>query len=118
MDYTAIIVAAITALFGAGGGITTIILQINQNKREKQKADEENKHNYVAELAILKRAICQIMYLDIKRNCQKWLKRGYIPADVLEDLSKSHEIYHTDLAGNGFLNNQMEAIHNLPQRDK
>lgn len=116
MDYTAIIVAAITALFGAGGGLTTIILLINQNKRERLKEQEEKKNNTMLELSALKKAICQIMYLNIKRDCEKWLKRGYIPPDVLKDLMDSHKIYHTYLAGNGYLDNQMEAIQKLPQR--
>lgn len=56
----------------------------------------------------------QTYYRRIKHDCQKYLERGYIHADELEDLIEDHRIYHDVLGGNGYLDKLMEEVKALP----
>ena len=56
----------------------------------------------------------QILYNDIKREGKKYIAAGSISSDALEDLIQTHQIYHDDLKGNGYLDNIMQAVNNLP----
>ena len=55
-----------------------------------------------------------LLYDRIKYLCEKYISLGLIPLDKLEDLMKMHGIYHDDLGGNGFLDDQMEKVKALP----
>ena len=62
----------------------------------------------------IKKGLRQILYNDIKREGKKYIAAGEIGSDALEDLIQTHQIYHDDLKGNGYLDNIMTAVNNLP----
>lgn len=55
-----------------------------------------------------------LMYDRIKYLCKSHLSRGQIASNDLEDLIRMHRIYHDDLNGNGYLDELMGAVEDLP----
>ena len=56
-----------------------------------------------------------LLYDRIKHLGIKYIERGYITHDEYEDLGRMHDVYHNDLNGNGFLDNIMEQVNELPR---
>lgn len=54
------------------------------------------------------------MYDRIKYLGKSYISKGSITAEDLEDIIAMHNCYHTDLGGNGFLDNLMEQVKHLP----
>lgn len=46
--------------------------------------------------------------------CVHYIQQGWIYADELEDLLSMHECYHTDLGGNGYLDELIKDVKALP----
>ena len=59
-----------------------------------------------------------ILYDRIKHLGKSHIADGYITVEDLEDLTTMHEVYHDPdkLNGNGFLDNLMKTVKNLPKR--
>lgn len=57
------------------------------------------------------------MYDRIKHLGNVYLERGSITSEELEDLISMHEVYHTVLKGNGFLDSLMEKVKALPVKN-
>ena len=55
-----------------------------------------------------------LMYDRIKHLAKVYISREEITAEELEDLISMHECYHTDLGGNGFLDDLMAQVRHLP----
>ena len=60
-----------------------------------------------------------LLYDRIKHLGKKYISRGNITLEEMEDLHTMHKIYHEDLVGNGFLDSLMKTVDSLPviQRD-
>lgn len=56
-----------------------------------------------------------LLYDRIKYLGIKYIERGYITHDEYEDLGRMHDVYHSALNGNGFLDNIMEQVNELPR---
>lgn len=56
-----------------------------------------------------------LLYDRIKHLCNKYIEQGWISTDAYEDLLHMHEVYHTSLKGNGFLDDKMSRVKQLPQ---
>jgi hypothetical protein len=56
-----------------------------------------------------------LLYDRIKHLGIKYIERGYITHDEYEDLGRMHNVYHNALNGNGFLDNIMEQVNELPR---
>ena len=56
-----------------------------------------------------------LLYDRIKHLGIKYIERGYITHDEYEDLGRMHDVYHNALNGNGFLDNIMEQVNELPR---
>ena len=56
-----------------------------------------------------------LLYDRIKHLCNKYIEQGWISTDAYEDLLRMHEVYHTSLKGNGFLDDKMSRVKQLPQ---
>ena len=56
-----------------------------------------------------------LLYDRIKHLGIKYTERGYITHDEYEDLGSMHDVYHNALNGNGFLDNIMEQVNELPR---
>ena len=55
-----------------------------------------------------------LLYDQIKYRGNHFIERGYVTRDEYEDLIKMHEVYHTALDGNGYLDNLMLEVNRLP----
>lgn len=55
-----------------------------------------------------------LLYDQIKYRGNHFIERGYVTRDEYEDLIKMHEVYHTALDGNGYLDNLMLEVNKLP----
>lgn len=55
-----------------------------------------------------------IMSDRIKHLGKIYIARREITAEELEDIMTMHECYHSDLGGNGFLDNIMRQVQELP----
>ena len=60
------------------------------------------------------KGVRQLLYDRIKYLGRCYISDGTISAEDLEDLMQMHGIYHTDLGGNGYLDNLMEQVKRLP----
>ena len=58
-----------------------------------------------------------LLYDRIKHLGKKYVARGYVTLEELEDLHSMHKIYHDDLAGNGFLADLMKTVSQLPHKE-
>nr|DAF68597.1 MAG TPA: hypothetical protein [Caudoviricetes sp.] len=54
----------------------------------------------------------------IKHLCLKYIEQGFVWADDLADLKRMHDVYHTTLEGNGFYDDLMDKVKELPIRVK
>lgn len=60
------------------------------------------------------RGVQQLMYDRIKFLCKYHLSKGFIATNDLEDLERMHRIYHDDLEGNGYLDDLMKKVRDMP----
>ena len=56
-----------------------------------------------------------LLYDRIKHLCLKYCEVGHISSDDYEDLVKMHQVYHSNLHGNGFLDSEMTSVGMLPR---
>ena len=54
----------------------------------------------------------------IKHLCLKYIEQGFIWAEDFADLKRMHGVYHTTLEGNGFYDDLMDKVKELPIRVK
>lgn len=54
----------------------------------------------------------------VKHLCLKYIEQGFVWADDLADLKRMHGVYHTTLNGNGFYDDLMDKVKELPIRVK
>lgn len=97
MDNTVLIAIVSSSAFA------TLLSFCTQLIRDRMK----NKHGVAAGVKI-------ILYDRIKWMGNKYLDRGYITSEELEDLVEMHRIYHDELIGNGFLDEIMKKVKALP----
>ena len=48
--------------------------------------------------------------------CVRYIEQGWIYEDELEDLISMHSAYHDTLKGNGYLDELMDRVKNLPMK--
>ena len=124
----------LTFLSGAGGatiaGGLFALLQWWLNRRAKKQDDaaEVNAGVCVArgeEIKEVKRLVNvlvvadrTILYDRIKHLGKTYIARGYVTLEELEDLERMHAVYHDadKLNGNGFLDELMKTVKQLPKR--
>lgn len=97
MDNTVLVAIVSSSAFA------TLLSFCTQLIRDRMK----NKHGVAAGVKI-------ILYDRIKWMGNKYLDRGYITSEELEDLVEMHRIYHDELIGNGFLDEIMKKVKALP----
>lgn len=107
------------------GGVFGIIRWLLDRKAQKEdrkenKADQKQQ-NLSKEIDEIKEQLGNLiianrtsMYDRIKHLGNVYLERGSITSEELEDLISMHEVYHTVLKGNGFLDSLMEKVKALP----
>ena len=90
------------AIIGSGALSSLIAGIFNLIQNRKNKKDGVSK------------GVRQLLYDRIKHLGRCYISVGEISAEDLEDLMQMHSIYHTDLGGNGYLDNLMEQVKRLP----
>lgn len=85
-----------------GGGFSVIIWKLNR------RATKEDKRECFTD------GVRILLYDRIKHLAKSYIARGYITSEELEDLIEMHKIYHDSLKGNGFLDNVMKQVYQLP----
>ena len=87
----------------SSSAFATLLSFCTQLIRDRMK----NKHGVAAGVKI-------ILYDRIKWMGNKYIDRGFITSEELEDLVEMHRIYHDELIGNGFLDEIMKKVKALP----
>lgn len=116
---------------GTGAAVTGAFTLIKW--KLDRRATKEDKHEAAVQLACdqrgqelkdltkcvddLKKASRMQFYSMIKHRCKKYIERGWITSDELEDLIEEHKVYHNELDGNGFLDELMAQAKNLPIKE-
>lgn len=99
----------LTAIIGSGAlaaavsSFTNIVLWFLNNKKQTTAQDDAEKE-----------ALQLLLYDRIKHNGLKYIARGCITADELEDAERMHKCYHDKLDGNGYLDDIMNKVRKLP----
>lgn len=97
-NLSAILIAAISS-----GLITTIITRVFAAIDKKQEA----KSGQTAALRLL-------MKDRLRFLCERYIDKGFIYSDELDDVLEFHRIYHDVLKGNGYLDTLIENVKRLP----
>lgn len=106
MEVIIAIVSGGAAAAVVSGAIQIILWKLN---RRAAKEDAETKGE-----KDIKAAVRVILYDRIKHLGRSYISKGSISVEDLEDLMAMHKIYHDELNGNGFLDNVMRRVKNLP----
>lgn len=96
MDVTTIIVAIL------GSGIINTLISCLVTLKEKK-----------SEVA---KSLRLLMKDRLRYLCAHYIQQGWIYEDELEDIIIMHECYHTDLKGNGYLDEMMRRVKELEVR--
>lgn len=113
--------AVVAGIFGL---ITWLLNRKAQKEdRKEDRADQEQK-DLNAEINEIKVLLDNLivaertsMYDRIKHLGNVYLERESITSEELEDLISMHEVYHTVLKGNGFLDSLMAKVKELPVKN-
>lgn len=92
-----------SVIAAAVSSVTNIIMWFLNNQKQK---DDRN-DDIINGLQVL-------LYDKIKQSGLEYIARGEICSDELEDIERMHKIYHDKLDGNGFLDDVMKQVKNLP----
>ena len=86
--------------------------------KAQEAAQEVDYKELLRRIDVLFLADRTILYDRIKHLGKSHIADGYITVEDLEDLTTMHEVYHDPdkLNGNGFLDNLMKTVKNLPKR--
>ena len=94
----------------------------NDKKEEKKEKEEEkaamedkNLNQKVDALCV---AVRELLYDRIKHLGKSYLERGSITSEELKDFISMHNIYHNTLEGNGFLDEIVRQVKELPIKEK
>ena len=105
-NLAAIIFSCSASAAAVSGVVQVILWKLNRKAAKEDKETTFEKH--------IKSAVCVILYDRIKYLCRHHIGHGFITAEDLEDIIQMHQVYHDDLNGNGFLDNLMRQVQNLP----
>ena len=123
------LVPILVALIGAGSASLTNLVTAWINKRRRKEEKEDSTQQILGKLDEidgritdlegrlegLKKAQKIMMQDRIRHLAEKYIEAGSISFDNFNDLKTMHEIYHNDLHGNGFLNDIMDDVKELPK---
>ena len=123
------LVPILVALIGAGSASLTNLVTAWINKRRRKEEKEDSTQQILGKLDEidgritdiegrlegLKKAQKIMMQDRIRHLAEKYIEDGSISFDNFNDLKTMHEIYHNDLHGNGFLNDIMDDVKELPK---
>lgn len=93
------------------------------DKKEEKKEKEEEKaamadKNLNEKVDALCVAVRELLYDRMKHLGKSYLERGSVTSEELKDYISMHDIYHTTLDGNGFLDEIVRQVKELPIKEK
>lgn len=95
-----------TAGFGAiVTGLISYFLFLAQSKKERRANDDATKS-----------ALRVLLEIEIKNYARRYIERGYIEIEELEEIERMNTVYHDQLNGNGFIKSVMQQCENLPKK--
>lgn len=110
--------AVMSGIFGI---IKWLLDRKAQKEDRKEDKAEQKQQDFGKEIDEIKEQLGNLiianrtsMYDRIKHLGNVYLERGSITSEELEDLISMHEVYHTVLKGNGFLDSLMAKVKELP----
>lgn len=106
-----IVTGIVIAIFGSTGFWAVVQLLI-QNRMEKKKAEVEKKTD-----TRLNDMVLGLGYDRLIHQCHKYLERGYITVDELEDLTKYLYNPYRALGGNGTAELLFNKVSDLPNKE-
>lgn len=122
-------VTLLVAAIGACSGSLSAIVNARIDARRKKKEREDNTKVILEKLDKLESKIVSVdsrldglekaqkitMQDRIRWLATKYLEKGEISVADYKDLKTMHDIYHENLHGNGFLDDIMEDVSELPK---
>lgn len=94
-----------------GSGLLASIVSSGANiilwKLKNDKAKEDRNNDVVEGLQVL-------LYNEIKSLGLQYIAAGEIAPEDLQDLERTHKVYHDKLDGNGYLDDIMHKVRKLP----
>lgn len=99
--WTAVLTGGVAAAL-VSGLFSIVLWKMNRKATKEDKADD------------IKVALRILLYAEIKSLGKKYIERGYITSEELEDIIAMHRVYHDNLHGNGFLDSIMAQVKSLP----
>ena len=84
-------------------GIFSVVLWHLNNKKKVDDTDDA-----------IRAGVRALLYDKIKYLGLKYIDKGEITAEELEDIHKLHKVYHDKLEGNGYLDIIMGKVDRLP----
>ena len=97
----------------AGAALVAGVFSIIQWSLTRKAVQHDKKNEQMDSLVIAAR---MILYDRIKHLGKSYLSRGWVYVEEMEDLEKMHAVYHGQLGGNGFLNDLMGKVKDLPAK--
>ena len=76
----------------------------------KSRREDKNKDDAT------KAALRVLLEIEIKNYARRYIERGYIDIEELEELERMNAVYHDDLNGNGFIKSVMTQCEKLPNK--
>lgn len=83
----------------ASGFLNTLLNAFLSSRREKR--DDMNS---------VKIALGLLMKEALKILCERYIAKGHVSTDELEELMSMHKVYHDNLKGNGYLDALMHEV--------
>jgi len=87
----------------ASGFLSVIVSEISSYFKDKKKKKSKEV-----------KGIRMCLYVMIKDRGRSYLTQGFITDEDLEDMIMLHKVYHDDLGGNGYLDQIMAQVKQLP----
>ena len=97
-------IPVIIAIIGSGA-LSALITGIFAERANRKRMEEGTQAG-----------VRMILYAWIKMLGKKYVERGFVSFEELEDIKAMHAIYHNDLKGNGFLDTVMDQVEHLEIR--
>lgn len=87
-----------------------------KEERFRQMIREETQRNFdegIQNDILIKNGLQVILKNDLKTNYDNWIRKGYAPLDVKDDLERMYQVYHS-LGANGVMDAHRAKFLTLP----
>ena len=112
---SAIIVAIISAASSIAVSVFSAVMAVYGKKHAKLRKEEMEKYERWDKLrqAVAKGMRCTLRNSILDR-CKKYIKLGYCPIHIKQQVEEEYEVYHDELGGNGTVTQTYNRFLDLP----